>query len=72
MGKTIQRLRVSIAQHLLQSINRHSPITYKHLEAQETTISDHLLTTVTCRTKYSAEVCTVLHRARIKHQLNIL
>lgn len=67
MDKTIQWLEVQIVQHMPGSLHRHAPIASGHSEANESAIREHLLSTVTCRTNYSAEFFSVLHRAHTKH-----
>lgn len=70
--KLIQWLEMQITQHMSGFIRRHAPSASRQSETHESTIREHILSSVTCGSNYSAEFFSVLYKAWGKLHLDIL
>lgn len=63
VDKTIQRVEVRIAQHISGQIHRRVPVTSKRSQAHDS---------VTCRSGYTENFFSILHKAQTRLHFNIL
>lgn len=71
MGNIIHQLKIRMAQHVPVFILSHASLAPGHSQALETAIGEHLLSSLTFGSGYSADFFSVLHRAREKRYINI-
>ena len=70
--RTIYRREVRIAQQFPSSVGKtHKACPSRHLQFYESAIGDHLLSSNICGERY-LDKRSVVHKAGIKHHLNIL